>query len=443
MRGRLNSLQRRVILLHLLAIMIAAAAVPLTNYLVINRSTDLFEARTLRDHAAAIASHLRQDPDGGWQLDLPPDMKTLYSHGLDGLSYQVVDGNRLIFGSLQGDAAVIPLMQGNLARISRNGATVYGVAVLQAGVWVRVAQNVQHPDVIFDDIVSDYLGRIGWFTIAILAVLLGIDIVIIRNAMRPVLRASSIASAIAPGRPDLRLPTANMPREVLPLITAVNEALGRLEKGITLQREFTADAAHELRTPLAVLRARIDTFPDQKLVAELRADLDVMGAVVTQLLDIAELENASIDPSAVVDLHAIGVDVVGMMAALAICRGRELALIGDGPVWVRGNAGMIFRAVRNIVENAIRHTDPGTTVDVEIGRTFVRVLDRGPGVPREHRADIFRRFWRTGRHLEGTGLGLAIVTRIAEIHGATVSVTDRPGGGAVFVIDFPVSNQES
>lgn len=436
MKGRLNSLQRRVILLHLLVILIAATAVPLTNYLVINRSTDLFEARTLRDHAAAIASHLQRGPDGGWRLDLPPDMQTLYSHGLDGLSYQVLDGNQLIFGSLQGDAAGVPLMQGSLARISRHGAVVYGVAVLQAGVWIRVAQNVQHPDVIFDDIVSDYLGRIGWFTIAILAVLLAFDIVIIRNAMKPVLRASGIAQAIDPGRPDLRLPTANMPREVLPLITAVNEALGRLEKGITLQREFTADAAHELRTPLAVLRARVDTFADQKLVGELRADLDVMGAVVTQLLDIAELEKASFDPASRVDLHAICTDVVAMMAGLAIRQDRELALIGDGPAWVRGNAGMIFRAVRNMVENAIRHTAPGTTVEVEVSHTIVRVLDHGPGVPTEHRSDIFRRFWRTGRHLEGTGLGLAIVARIAEIHGAAIGVSDRPGGGAIFSLSF-------
>ncbi len=99
---------------------------------------------------------------------------------------------------------------------------------------------------------------------AILALLLAVDIVIIRRALHPVVQASAIASAISHKRTDLRLPLTDLPRELVPLIVAVNEALDRLEKGMKLQKEFTADAAHELRTPLAVLRARIDSLPDQK-----------------------------------------------------------------------------------------------------------------------------------------------------------------------------------
>jgi signal transduction histidine kinase len=309
------------------------------------------------------------------------------------------------------------------------------------GLSVTVAQNAQYPDVIFDDIVAYYLSRIGWFTVAILALLLAVDIVIIRRALHPVVRASRIASAIDPKRTDLRLPLAGMPRELLPLIVAVNEALDRLEKGIKLQQEFTADAAHELRTPLAVLRARVDSFPvgslpDQTGLAPLKADIDVMGHIVSQLLEIAELENASLKVNDRVDLYAVASEVVGMIAGVAIAQGKEVALTGEN-VWVRGNEAMIFRAIRNLVDNAIKHTSSGSEVVVDVRDDgTVSVLDRGPGVPRAERALMVRRFWRARRDQDGAGLGLSIVSRIAELHGAKLGICDRDGGGAVFSLSF-------
>lgn len=446
---RLTSLQSRIAFFHLLAILIAAMLVPLANYLVINQSADQFEVRTLRDHAATIAQYLSRTPQG-WRLGLPEDLQTLYAHGLDGLSYTVADAqNRPLFSSNpRGGAALVPISSQQLQRYSENGAEFYSLALKRGdgndAIWIKVAQNIRHPDVIFDDIVASYLGHIGWFTVAILALLLAIDIVVIRSALKPVLRASEIARTIDPARSNPRLPAHHMPQELLPLIGSMNQALDRLEQGIRSQREFTADAAHELRTPLAVLRTRVETMPDREGLDALKADILVMTHVVNQLMEMAEVEGNTAPPSTGVDLCAVSAEVAAMMAEIAIRQDRSIALTGaKGPVWVRGDGAMIFRAVRNLVENALKHTAPGTVVEIEAGEDgHVAVMDRGPGVPEQDRALIFRRFWRADRNparntsSQGAGLGLAIVAKIAEIHGGAVTVASRPGGGAVFTLKF-------
>jgi signal transduction histidine kinase len=219
----------------------------------------------------------------------------------------------------------------------------------------------------------------------------------------------------------------------------VNQALDRLEAGFRVQREFTADAAHELRTPLTILRTRIDALADQGVSKALHKDIDGMARIVNQLLDIAELETLSIDPLEKADLRAICAEVAEFAAPLALAQGKNIALSGsDGPVWINGNAEMLSRAIRNLVENAINYSPPGTTVEivVEDGGT-VRVLDEGPGIKADERELIFRRFWRRDRRrTEGAGLGLSIVQRIADAHAATISVENRPTGGAKFSLSF-------
>lgn len=447
MKLHLKSLQSRIAFFHILAIAIAAMLVPLTNYFVINRYADHFEARTLNDHARAISRYLRNTPQG-WQLTLPDNLRSLYSHGLDGLSYAITtDKNESLFSSGRAVGAnLVSPSAPALQKYSENDSVFYGLALKygtgENAIWIKMAQNIQHPDVIFDDIVEGYLGHIGWFTIAILALLLAIDIVVIRTALAPVLRSSEVASAIDLTRTNLRLSEEGVPRELLPLIVAMNQALDRLEKGIRLQREFTADAAHELRTPLAVLRTRIDTMPDQAALAPLKADAEAMSHVVNQLMEIAEIEGVGIALAGRADLSAVCAEVVTMLAGIAIQQNRKIELFGaERPAWVRGDATMIFRAIRNLVENAIKHTPTGTDVEVEVRPNgSVAVSDSGAGIPQKNLALIFRRFWRADRNLaESAGLGLAIVSRIAEIHSGTISVSNRPQGGAVFTLSIPLA----
>ena len=192
-------------------------------------------------------------------------------------------------------------------------------------------------------------------------------------------------------------------------------------------------------TPLSILRTRVDTLEDQEAAKALHQDIEAMSRIVGQLLDIAELDAFTINPHELADLHAVCTEVAGFIAPLALEQGREIALIGSGtPVWVKGNAEMMKRAIRNLAENAIKHTPAQTVVEfvVEVGGT-VSVLDQGPGISDEERELIFRRFWRRDRSQQGsTGLGLSIVQRTVELHGATITVENRSAGGAQFSIQF-------
>jgi signal transduction histidine kinase len=306
-------------------------------------------------------------------------------------------------------------------------------------VWVQAAEDMANRDVLIDDIVEDFFKHVGWITLPILLVLLVTDIAIFRRALLPLRQASEIAQQIGPARTDIRLPLNEIPSEVRPLVSAINKALDRLDHGFRVQREFTADAAHELRTPLSILRTRVETLDDPRAAKALHQDIEAMSRVVGQLLDIAELEAFTIDPLEVADLQGACAEVAEFIAPLALEQGREIALLGaTSPVWIKGNAEMVKRAIRNLAENAIRHTPKETVVEFVVEENgTVTVLDRGPGISDEERELIFRRFWRRDRNQQGsTGLGLSIVQRIAELHGAVIEVQNRILGGAQFSLHF-------
>jgi len=204
-------------------------------------------------------------------------------------------------------------------------------------------------------------------------------------------------------------------------------------------RTFAADVAHELRTPLAVLRAQLDNIQNSKIVAALCSDVDQMSRMVSQLLAATQLDWVALDPADRADLRAVCTNVAAHLAPIAIREKKSLEVVGvDHSVVVHGNADAIEQAVRNLVENAIRYSARKTTVTIKVSdEPAIHVLDRGCGVPADKRQIVFRRFQRSDRRGGGAGLGLAIVRRTAEIHGGTVEVDDRPGGGAVFSFRFP------
>ena len=332
----------------------------------------------------------------------------------------------------------------------RAGSSLYGASIpvefRGRRLSVQVVEDILHRDVLIDDVVDQFLTHVGWIAAPILLLLLIIDVVIIHRAMFPIVTASALASEIGPGRTDLRLPEADMPREVLSLVRAVNRALDRLDAGFRAQRELTAEAAHELRTPLAILRTQIDLIADPEVAGPLRHDVDSMGRLVNQMLEMSELESFVIAEDETADLVVIAAEVAAFLAPLAVSQTKTVAVTGAlGPVIVRGNADAIARALRNLVENALAHTPAGSAVELAVARDgTISVLDRGPGVPKALRDNIFKRFWRGDRRRSGSGgLGLAIVARIAEMHDARLSVGDRPGGGAVFAMRFAANASAS
>ncbi len=445
---RFKSIASQIISLHVVVVGITLVSMPLAlDWLMDSTANDLHH-RALREISEKIAHHLLPQAAGGWKLDLPPELQQLYSMSYGRYAYTVLDDRgKVLFSSFNDGSPTFPgdrrSPAASFLQARRGDMVLYGASIPRTihgrTVWIQVGEDLEHSDVLIDDIVADFFRRVGWITIPILLSLLAIDIVIFRRALRHVRRASVMAADIGPERTDVRLPAKDMPSEVLPLVRAVNQALDRLEEGFRMQREFTADAAHELRTPLTILRARIDTLADRKIASTLSRDIAGMSRIVSQLLDIAELETFVVDPREKADLQAVCAELAGFVAPLALAQGKSVALSGAAaPVWVRGNAQVLSQAVRNLVENALNHTPPGTTVDIVVAESgTVSVFDQGPGIPEGERALVFQRFWRRDRRRTGNaGLGLSIVRRIVEAHAGSVTVENRPAGGAAFSISL-------
>jgi len=449
---RFKSIISRIVILHVIAVIITSILMSLALSWLLNVATDNIHNAAMEEQAASVARHLVARTDGSVSLDLPPEFQGLYSQPYGRYSFAVIDEHgRPLFSSLKDGTPVFPADPRAAAvqflKVRKGEAAISGASIRRTvgatTVWVQAAEDLTNRDVLIDDIVADFFRNVGWITLPILLILLVADIAIFRRALLPLRRASKIAQQIGPARTDVRLPVDGIPNEVQPLVSAVNQALDRLDQGFRTQREFTADAAHELRTPLSILRTRLDTLEEPRIAQALHQDIEAMSRIVGQLLDIAELDAFTINPFEVADARAVCAEVAEFIAPLALKEGREIALLGaDHPVWVKGNAEMLKRAIRNLAENAIKYAPSRTVVEfiVEENGT-VRVRDQGPGISKEERDLIFRRFWRRDRNQPGSaGLGLSIVQRIVELHGGTIVVEDSSFGGTEFSIHLSAAD---
>jgi signal transduction histidine kinase len=445
---RFKSIISRIVFLHVVAVVITSIMMSLALSWLLNYATNNIHNEAMEEQAVAVGEHLRKTFDGRLELDLPLDLLGLYSQEYGRYSYAVVDADgKVQFSSLKDHTALFAAdpraSEVTFLQQKRGEATVSGASVrkLVGGqpLWIQAGEDLGNRDVLTDDIVADFYKNVGWITLPILLILLIIDIAIFRRALRPLRLASEIAENIGPARPGLRLPTDEIPQEVRPLVAAVNQGLDRLEEAFRVQRDFTADAAHELRTPLSVLRTRLDLLKDRDASQALLRDVDGMAHVVSQLLEIAELDSFVVDPQESADLSSVAAEIAEFVAPLALAQGKDIALSGaTEPVWVKGNSEMLGRALRNLAENAINHTAAGSTVEFVVDRDgAVSVLDSGPGISDEERNLIFQRFWRRDRRKAGSsGLGLSIVQRVAELNSATVTVENRRPTGACFSLRF-------
>jgi len=449
-RLHFQSIIARIAALYIVTVAAACIAMPLALYYLLKSAVDELHRSGLAEQATEISRFLHFT-EGKWELRLPSELADAFAEAYGRYSYAVIDRDgRVLFSSLSSQA---PLTERDPLRgdafyfyRKRDAKDIAGASVPFTidgnRIWIQTAEDLAHRDVQIDDVVAEFFPRVGWITAPFLVVLLLIEIAIVRSGLRPILAASHLAARIGPMATDIRLPESGIPHEILPLVHAVNAALDRLEQGFRAQREFTANAAHELRTPLAILRTNVDLLSDDITVKALRQDIDTMSRLVDQLLNAAETDALVIGPTETADLRAVCTEIVAYMAPLAVKLGKSLAIAEDSAhVLIRGNADFLGRAVRNLVENALSHTKPGTTVEVRVtADPAILVLDEGPGVPMAEREVIFQRFWRRDQRRRGNfGLGLSIVSRIADAHRGWVSVDNRPTGGAVFSIQFDPS----
>jgi len=409
-------------------------------------------ARSMINAARQVAQGVTLDPQGNVRLTLPQAVLDGYRNSNGGHRFAVRDlsSNDIL---IEEGGAVGPVPgklfedeDGVLYQHDPDGPgplTFFGealpITVGSRSLVIQVERLGSNYEELMETMLADFIEDGGWATGPFLLILLGVSVMTIRRTLAPLRSLSQQAAAIGPTSTGLRLPRQDVPQEILPLVLAVNDALDRLDAGFRIQREFTADAAHELRTPLAILGASIDTLVPDDVACILRRDVDSMARLVEQLMRVAQMDNLVIADHEVVELNEVALRAAEWLAPLAIPAGRSLALnAADHPVMVRGNADAILNALRNLAENALRYTPRGQDVvlSVQADPPAISVRDFGSGVPENIRESIFWRFWRPERQEGGAGLGLAIVKRIMDVHGGQVTVTDAEGGGAVFTLLF-------
>ncbi|TWC05476.1 signal transduction histidine kinase [Bradyrhizobium macuxiense] len=235
-----------------------------------------------------------------------------------------------------------------------------------------------------------------------------------------------------------RLSADHLPLEVAPLVTAVNDALTRLDDGYSRHQRFVADAAHELRTPIAILNTRLESLPAGPEKTRLLEDSARLATLAEQLLDIQRFDQCR-NPFGRVDLVAVARTVAADLAPLAIAGGYELSLDSAADhAETLGDRAALERALTNLVQNAIQHGGRRGTITIHVGSgATVDVTDEGDGIPQHERTRIFDPFYRLAPLDRGAGLGLNMVREIARLHGGHVSVLDGPKGGACFRLTLP------
>lgn len=400
------------------------------------------EDTTLQAQVAAVASALTTGPDGAPRLDLAPDLQAAFRAAEGSSVYVIVDTQgrpRLSSDDAAGSLVAPYLARDGLFKVPPSDRYPQGMLgfVARAGPWrVAVAQSREQSEALASSLLTEFLST-GLILVALIGIVgVAIAVATVRRGLAPLRQASSAAAQVEPAHPGRRLPEAGLPGEVAPLVSAVNQALARLEAALIAQRRFVGDAAHTLRTPIAVLTARLDALEAPETAA-LRHDADRMTRLIAQMLQMARLDGTPLDVSEPVDLHAVAVEAISALAPLAMQRRVELAL-NERPARATGNHAALVIALTNLIENALNHAPSGSLIEVAIGPpASLSVLDRGPGVPEADRAAIFERFGR-GRTVgtSGAGLGLAIVAGIAAAHRGSVRAMGRDGGGATFILEL-------
>ncbi|MBU0500447.1 MAG: hypothetical protein KJ558_14015 [Gammaproteobacteria bacterium] len=316
------------------------------------------------------------------------------------------------------------------------------------GFYVQVGEQVAIRHELAENVVFNTLMPILIaFPVQLLLVWFGVS-----RGLHPLVRLTREVGRREPGSLD-PVPNRDAPREALPLVEAINRLFGRIRTAMENERRFTADAAHELRTPLAALKTNVQVAARNTEDAEMRRCLGRIGEgvdraahLVDQLLTLARAEARDRDllEKRRVDLRALALEVVSGHSQKALDKEIDLGLDAPTAVEAGGDAAYLQILLRNLVDNAVRYTPEGGQVTVSTGTAsggpYLEVADNGPGIPAAERERMFARFHRgQGVQATGSGLGMSIVERIVELHGARIVLDEGLEGRGLRVrVSFPV-----
>jgi len=302
--------------------------------------------------------------------------------------------------------------------------------------WIEVATRGDPDHVYLGIVAAEVLDYVWLPMIPVVVLTLGVAVFSSRRSLAGLARAAMQAEEISPLDRTKRFDVSGMPREAAIFASAINELLDRVGSLVKAQRMFIARAAHELRTPLAVMMLELGR--DEPRVKDLQTDVQGMSDTVDRLLTLARLESIEQLEARELDLGQIATDLVGRLKDWGSHTQHQIALTVQEPAAIVGDAIAIREALRNLLENAIRHTPPGTHIAVTAGPAgSIVVEDDGPGLRDDLIPDLLQPFKKGTASSEGAGLGLAIVKQAVDLHEGTLKIGQSASGGAKFQLTFP------
>jgi signal transduction histidine kinase len=384
------------------------------------------------------------------RLELPRSLREFYAQPdtLNGYQLLSADGTVLESGGFSAPYLPLPVAQGSGQLVmQRETDAVSGNRIIAAALgiddghgpyWLRVVRNLEDAESLVALLMLGAFDELYWPIALLLIAAISVVVMTVLASLRSLRTVSHQASMLSLYRLDERLHTQDLPRELIPLVQAVNASLDRLEADYRLQREFTSNAAHELRTPLATLRARLESRFSAKELGDIALEIDQLARLLEQLLCLARLDSQEQFQFAGFDAHAVALEVARELAPVALESEHYVtAATPDASVRAYGNATLTRLVFRNLIENAIQYTPAGTSITLSAGSASVIVADDGPGIAADVAASLFERF-RRGPNARGVGagLGLAIAKCIMERQGGRLSLDANAACGARFVMEF-------
>ncbi len=425
---------RLLVALIVLVALISLLAAGVTYRRVLSETTTLFDYQ-LRQMALSLRSQVSLAPR---IVELPPDQVD------SDFVVQIWDvlGART-YVSRPGLPMINQTVLG-YADLSVRGQTWRAYGLQTANGVIQIAQPVQ----VREGLARAAAERVVIPLILLLPVMIGAVAWIVSRGLLP-LRFVAAEVQRRDERTLAPLGTADLPREIAPLVSELNRLLERLRRAFSAQRAFIADAAHELRSPLTALRLQLQLLDRASDEAERLEARTRLGAAVERAIHLAEqlLALARSEPEVPIDFESVDLSAAAAEGIrdsheLALARSIDLGLDAAPDLVILGNREALRTLVRNLVDNAVRYTPSGGSVRVQCRCTatesILEVNDTGPGIAPADRERVFDRFYRRAAAQEGgAGLGLAIVKAIALRHAARIDLGEAQGGGLQVRVTFP------
>ena len=447
---RAPSLLRALVVRLTLVVVLALAGSYLVLYSEFREGLWGLEGQSIAVQVQDLRRHIVSGT-GPPRLELPRSLQEFYTRpgALNGYQLLSADGTVLQSGGFSAPYLPLPVAQdGGQVVLQRETDALSGNSIMAAALYLddghgphclRVVRNLEDAESLVAQLMLGALEELYWPIALLLIAVVSVVVVTVLSSLRSLRVVSHQASMLSLHRLDERLQATNLPKELVPLVQAVNTSLDRLEADYRVQREFTANAAHQLRTPLATLRARLESRFSSQELGDVAFEIEQLARLLEQLLCLARLDSQEQFQFAAFDAHSIALDVARELAPVALESEHYVtAATPDASVPTHGNATLTRLVFRNLIENAIQYTPAGTSITLSVDASAVIIADDGPGIAEHAVASLFERF-RRGPHASGfgAGLGLAIAKCIMERQGGRLSLDANADRGARFVMEFP------